>query len=514
MKNESRETDQSASNQSANSDKKAGLFKRPGRFSLWIISLTILSILTLSVILAYNFIYLPYSYLKSLPTLDLTGIEEQLTDKIQKLRKEVEKNPGSAAAWGNLAMILDIHDLKSEAIPCYKQAAALDPTDFRWSYFCAIILHEMGETESLDWFELSKSLNPDYIPIYVRYGQALFNFGQFEESSQAYEQAIAKDSKASYAYLSLAKNALSQGNLPGSQQYLQKSLDIEPKQREAHELLAQVYRRLNQQEKATAELRTAQEQQRTTSFADSVYEKLIEKGASALWYRERGLAFLSQGLYENAIHEFQKALKIKPDPTGHNHIGELLLKNNNYADAAQEFRSAIAINPYYYEAQNNLSRALFELGQVEGAIEWAIRSIGGNPRLPNAYITLGDFYKHSKSTAEAIAILRRGMRATRNYPPITLRLARILAASSEDEFRNGQEAVRLAKFVCEYTVSQKPEALDVLATAYAETGQFGKAVRTAQEALSLIDTTKQKELTAHIENHIKLFKANKPYREE
>ncbi|MFQ5823240.1 MAG: tetratricopeptide repeat protein [bacterium] len=479
-----------------------------------LIILTLVCIFVIISILTYKIIFSPQSSLELLPDPDLSGMEEQVAKKIQTLRMEVEKNPTSATAWGKLAMNLDIHDLKNESVPCYKQAAAIDATDFRWPYYCAIVLYEMGSRDALEWFERSRSLKPNYVPLHVRLGQALFDAGRLEESSHEFKRAIAADQNTSHAYLGLAQISLSQGDLQNSRQFLQKALEINPQHREVHGLMAAVYRRLNKKEKATNELLLAQQLPKITPVVDSVYKKLEAEGVSALWYRDRGITYFGKGLYEEAIREFQMALQFKPDPRGHNYVGDLLYKLKRYDEAASHYRAAIAMNPNYYLALNNLGQTLFEMDQVAEAIQWVKKSLRLNPRLPDAYINLGTFYRQSARTAEAIAILRRGLKAIRNFPPIALSLARLLATTSEDEFRNGTEALRLAKFVCEKTNFQNTEALDVLATAYAETGQFDRAMRTAQEALGLIDPTRQKELAAQIQSHLKLFKSNKPYRDE
>ena len=56
----------------------------------------------------------------------------------------------------------------------------------------------------------------------------------------------------------------------------------------------------------------------------------------------------------------------------------------------------------------------------------------------------------------------------------------------------------------------QPGFLDTLAVAYAATGDFPKAIETAEKALQLI--VDNEELTQEIQEHIDLYKANKPVR--
>ncbi|MFQ5675955.1 MAG: hypothetical protein ACE5G1_08675, partial [bacterium] len=87
--------------------------------------------LAVAAFLGYHFFLSPASHLEALPTLDLSDIDPRIAEKIQSLHQQIEKKPRSAELWGNLAMILDIHDFKTEAIPCYQQATQLDPGEFR-----------------------------------------------------------------------------------------------------------------------------------------------------------------------------------------------------------------------------------------------------------------------------------------------------------------------------------------------------------------------------------------------
>ena len=52
--------------------------------------------------------------------------------------------------------------------------------------------------------------------------------------------------------------------------------------------------------------------------------------------------------------------------------------------------------------------------------------------------------------------------------------------------------------------------LDTLAAAYAEAGDFPKAVKWAEKAVEFAP----KELKGELQSHLDLFKAHKPYREE
>ena len=213
-----------------------------------------------------------------LPNPDLSGMEIRVTEKIRTLRAQVQQRPDSATAWGKLAMNLGVHGLKKEAVSVYQQAAKLDAAEFRWPFYCALVLYEMGSPEALEWFEQSRAIRPDDVPLLLFHAQALFDAGRLEISDQTFRRAMELDPSSSHAYLGLARIALGRGDLPGSQGYLLKALDIHPGHGEAHGLLAEVYRRLKMPKDAERELLLAQRLPKVTPVSSPLSVELAGGG--------------------------------------------------------------------------------------------------------------------------------------------------------------------------------------------------------------------------------------------
>ena len=86
------------------------------------------------------------------------------------------------------------------------------------------------------------------------------------------------------------------------------------------------------------------------------------------------------------------------------------------------------------------------------------------------------------------------------------------AAHPEPRARDGTKAVHLAEKACQLTDYKAPATLDTLAAAYAELGQFDKAVKTAQKAMQLARAAKSEKLAKDIQNRLDLYKAKRPFR--
>ena len=446
-----------------------------------------------------------------LPELDLAAVEQQVAAKIQELLVDVEANVRSSQAWGELGMTLDIHDFKGGAIPCYRQAATLDAEEFRWPYYLAIILNEAGSKEALGEFARAMALRPDYSPAYVRYARALHDADDLDKALLTFEKAAELDDRSPHAYFGLAKIMLSRSELEASREHLLTALEIEPQYQDAHGVLAGVLRRLGQPEEAARHLDIVQSITLNTPLTDPVFDELVGKGLSSYWYRERGFAHLATGRVEEAILQFRTALQLNPDPEGHNYIGNLLQRLGRFDEAIGQYRRAIQLESNNYAAIDKLGQALLESGRVDEAVLWAEQALRIHPEAPGAYLNLGTFYMRTARDAEAIATFQRGLEQTPSSPAIAMRLAWLLATSPDAELRNGRQAIELAKSACEESDFKDPEALDVLAAAYAETGQYEKAVNTARDALDKAAAMNEQE-RADIEYRLKDFQSRRPYR--
>ena len=78
----------------------------------------------------------------------------------------------------------------------------------------------------------------------------------------------------------------------------------------------------------------------------------------------------------------------------------------------------------------------------------------------------------------------------------------------------GKQAVALAERVAKQPGNDRPEILDTLAAAYAEAGDFTKAVQTAEAGLTNAREQNKAKLAAEIQQRLELYRQKKPYRDE
>ena len=183
------------------------------------------------------------------------------------------------------------------------------------------------------------------------------------------------------------------------------------------------------------------------------------------------------------------------------------------AEAVKWFRKAAEQKDAY--AQKNLG-VCYANGQGVAkdqaeAVKWYRKAAEQNDA--SAQCCLGGCYASgqgvAKDQAEAVKWFREAAEGGELYAVNAL--AWILATSQNSAIRDGTSAVVFGEKAVAATNRKDSAALDNLAAALAETGQFGKAVSTEKEAIALLRTQTEKN---DYGIRLKLFEAKLPYRDK
>ncbi len=136
-----------------------------------------------------------------------------------------------------------------------------------------------------------------------------------------------------------------------------------------------------------------------TLWNDTVYKS----PKKARPYDYRGLAYIDQGNFTQAISDCTKAIEINPkDENAYYGRGNSYYKQNNFSQAISDYNKAIEINPNFTEAYFNLGFAYCKQGNFTQAISDYNKAITINPNFANAYIGRGLAYESQGNFAQAI----------------------------------------------------------------------------------------------------------------
>ena len=224
-----------------------------------------------------------------------------------------------------------------------------------------------------------------------------------------------------------------------------------------------------------------------------------------------------KGKYEGAMERYRESLSLYPnDVTTHNNLGNCLQKMGRREEAISEFREAVRINSAFPEAWGNLGSALMAEGKFREAGEAFRKVIRYRPNDTMSHYMLSKCLLEQGSQREGFGELETTLRLDPDYAAAQNDLAWMLATAPEDGIRDGKRALKLALRADEAVSSSDPYLLDTLAAAYAETGDYTKALATARKALSLAlkpDSGKPPEdLIAGLRREIRLYESGKPCR--
>ena len=225
-----------------------------------------------------------------------------------------------------------------------------------------------------------------------------------------------------------------------------------------------------------------------------------------------GFELFQQGKVDEAIRECQMAVQIEPryDPA-HSNLGRFFAEKKDYASAIAHFETALNLSPRDSKPRNNLGNVLFVQGRYAEAMAQFAEVVRLDPGHAEAHNNLGLTCQKLGQTAEAIAQFRQAIQLRPDFTAALNNLAWILATSPESQFRDGNEAVRLATQACEVTQFVHPATLATLAAAYAERGEFREAMALAEQAQERVGSG-QNPLKDRLAAMIASFRAGQPYR--
>jgi eukaryotic-like serine/threonine-protein kinase len=283
--------------------------------------------------------------------------------------------------------------------------------------------------------------------------------------------------------------------------------------------------------------------------------------------RAQGKQAYAEPLFHEAVALYEKAIANFPNNESlRSHLVDLLRGQGKLADAEPVLQEALAlqrkrVGSEHLDVATSLSSLSFlfreegKLREAEATAREALairRKLLGNahPDTVNSFNLLADLLRAQGKLAEAEAVLREELAirrkllgnehqevaaalgslaqvlqqegkqaeaksmyreiAERGSAPELNELAWSLATSPDANLRDGTNAVIFAEKAVAATNRKNASYLDTLAAAYAETGQFAKALSIQREAIALSQSEQEKKDLA---SKLMFYENNSPYRD-
>ncbi len=325
-----------------------------------------------------------------------------------------------------------------------------------------------------------------------------FQVQHWRSSVTLFRHALAVTTNNSLAHYNLAQALSMQGELKEPLEHYREALRIKPDYGVAHNNLGLTLVMLGKPTEAT------------NHYAEAV--RLSPANAEA--HYNYGLVLTSLGQPREAVAHLETVLRLTTNNClAYHALGQARLALNQTNEAIAELTEALRLAPAYAEAHDNLGLALSRAGRGDEAIAHFQEAARLRPELPEAHLHLALAMAGQRKPGQAIAQYREALRWKPDYVEALNNLAWLLATHPAAEFRDGEQAVQFAERACKLTAEKVPFLVGTLAAAYAEAGQFEKAIATAQRARDLAASAGQTELAARNGQLLELYRAGKPYRE-
>lgn len=221
--------------------------------------------------------------------------------------------------------------------------------------------------------------------------------------------------------------------------------------------------------------------------AISLYTELIKANPKeALDFNGRGLAYFYKKELTKALADFDQAIRIKPLAMFFYNRGVTHSENGEDKPAIADLTRALQDKRGDPRARalSLVARARCYINQAESAL--ALSDLNGAIKLngsdSEAYRLRGIIHKVMHQYAKSLADYEKAIALDPKSASAYGTEAYLLSVCPAPKYRDGAKAVRYATKACELTEWRGAREIETLAAAYAETGDFDKAIEVQKQA--------------------------------
>jgi Flp pilus assembly protein TadD len=329
-------------------------------------------------------------------------------------------------------------------------------------------------------------------------GVYFYEKGRLDDAEKMYRLALYINPNAADVHENLGVLLENRGDTNGALSEFQQAVRLNPKDPDFQNALAERFVRRGKYEDAIP------------CFLEAAKLDPIK----AHYQNELAAALAAVGKRSEALPYYDRAVQLQPNNAQfQNNFATALLRLGDLKAAEEHYRVAIKADPKFAEAYSNLGTLLFARQQFADAANIYAEAVRLSPTNAGIHFNAGVAFLRARRVAEAKTQFAEASRLRPDWTDPLVAEAWALSTSSDNQIRNGPEAVKLAEKAAELTGHQQPAILNTLAAAYAEAGRFDDALTTANQALQLARQSNRTNLFPRIERAITLYQSRTPYRE-
>jgi tetratricopeptide (TPR) repeat protein len=213
-----------------------------------------------------------------------------------------------------------------------------------------------------------------------------------------------------------------------------------------------------------------------------------------------GLALVNQQKYDEAIHEFEEAIRLDPEKAGDAHYGigmAVRERGGPPEQVAERFAKAVELEPKNFSFRTHFADILQRMGKNAEAIQQFEQALVIDDDSAAVNFRLGNLLSGADAHERAIVHFERALELRPDFPEARNNLGAMLSAL-------GRYGEAIPHFEQIMLVDEHSAIAHInLAEAYANVGRSSEALKVAREAQQLAETSGDKQLIEQVEKMLR-----------
>lgn len=248
--------------------------------------------------------------------------------------------------------------------------------------------------------------------------------------------------------------------------------------------------------------------------SETLFRHSLDVADSATAHASLAATLYDQKKMSEATRHYILAIRLNPDmDLAYWNLAQIFSDEGKLELAAVYYREGVKRKPLSPMPYDNLGVILVKLKRPDEALKEFADAAQVDPTAAPPHFLMGRLLLQRGQDADALIQLRQATELDPDNPEMLIYLASVLAADENPRFRDGKEALELAKKAVMVTDSQQPAAFDALAMSNAEKGDFAAAALIQMQAINLAKTIGQVDDLELMQQRLELYQQRQPWRE-